>query len=118
MAMTEAQSPCSDFTVPHGLAIATGMVMELRAAYHLGFQGIMEAGQIKRVETLLSALGIPKDCDYCVAELYKAALHDKKIRDGMISLPILSAIGESRLIQFDIGRLQQYFSAAKKPLSD
>ena len=109
---------CSDFTVPHGLAIATGMVMELRAAYHLGFQGIMKADEIKRVETLLEALGIPKDCDYCIAELHKAALHDKKIRGGMISLPILSAIGESRLIQFDIGRLQQYFSAAKKPLSD
>ncbi len=107
---------CSNFSVPHGIAVATGMAMELRAACHLGLQDIMPGERIKQVEALMEAVGIPTDCDYGVSELYKAALHDKKIRDGMISLPILSDIGVSHLVEFDISRLQQYFSAAKKPL--
>ncbi len=84
-----ALEAASDHSVPHGPAVSIGLAAESRfAGSHTGFP----EEQVRRVERLLSALGLPVRLPDGIDEgaLAGAARRDKKNRDGRIrcALPL------------------------------
>jgi len=82
----------SGYAVPHGEAVAIGMVAECRIAE--ATTGLA-AGSTERVSALLTRLGLPTRLTHPlpVTGLLEAIQHDKKNRAGVIRLALPSAIG-------------------------
>lgn len=93
-AVAHALEHASGYTIPHGEAVAIGLVVETR----LGEQrGITATGTSRRVAALLTALGLPTAIPPGIAatRLLEAMGHDKKNRGGEIHVSLPRAIGES-----------------------
>ncbi|NLF80078.1 MAG: 3-dehydroquinate synthase [Clostridia bacterium] len=96
---------CSGFTVPHGRAVAMGMVIASRAA---AARGLCGADCPARLMQTLLGLGLPINCDYGADELYQAMLLDKK-RDGdTFTIVLPERIGFCRLEKVNGRQLQEY----------
>ncbi|MEO8031380.1 MAG: 3-dehydroquinate synthase [Gemmatimonadota bacterium] len=82
----------SRYTIPHGEAVAIGLVAECRLAEQLG---ILAGGTADRVTALLARLSLPiaLPAPMAVAELLPAMASDKKNRDGHIRLALPAALG-------------------------
>ncbi len=85
----------SEYTFPHGHAVAVGMVMIARAGE---LMGITEAGTSERLARVLSKNGLPTSTGYSAEELYTAALSDKKRSGDSITLVMPEKIGSCRLM--------------------
>ncbi|MBQ9501931.1 MAG: 3-dehydroquinate synthase [Lentisphaeria bacterium] len=86
----------SDYTLPHGQAVAIGMA----AASHLAvLRGLWKQSDADRQNRLLSRLGlpvkVPPRCRTC--DLVNAMRADKKNVGGAIRVVLCSAVGSSRL---------------------
>src|SRR5881397_1619799 len=84
----------SHYEVPHGEAVAIGMVYEGRLAETLG---IAQAGTAQRIRSVLERLHLPverPDASH-VDDLIAAMRADKKVRAGEIRLALPSAIGRA-----------------------
>ncbi len=84
----------TDFAVPHGRAVAIGMVCEARIGEAAG---VTEAGTAERIASVLTRLGLPTRLPDGVspAALLDASLTDKKVRSGRIRWALLEAIGRA-----------------------
>ena len=84
----------SRYDVPHGEAVAIGMVYEGRLAESLG---IAAGGTVRRITSVLEQLHLPTERpdDSQVDDLLAAMRADKKVRDGEIRLALPSAIGSA-----------------------
>jgi 3-dehydroquinate synthase len=82
----------SGYRLPHGQAIAIGMVLEARAA---GAARILGRGEADRIEALLEKLGLPTRLPKGVspARLLAAARGDKKVRKGELRYALPRRIG-------------------------
>ncbi len=80
----------SGYTVPHGHAVAIGMVTIARAGERLG---VTEAGTAQALETLLRKNALPTACPYDAKALTEAALGDKKRSGGEITVVMIEKIG-------------------------
>lgn len=82
----------SGYEVPHGEAVAIGLVAEAGLAEELG---LAEAGVSGRIRRITDALGLPVRLpeDFLVDDLLDAMAHDKKNRDGAIRFALPAAIG-------------------------
>jgi 3-dehydroquinate synthase len=82
----------SRYRLPHGEAVALGLVAESRIAERMG---LAPPGTADRVVRLLAALGLPTraDAPIAVAQVLDAMLHDKKNRDGQIRLALPVGVG-------------------------
>ena len=100
---------CSGYAVPHGHAVAIGMVLASRAAERLGYSpgGILEA-----VTAANERYGLPTACPYTAAELYDAATGDKKRRGGTIDVVVLEEIGRAKTVRLDMEGLRAFAEAA------
>lgn len=91
-------------TVPHGIAVAAGLVLALRASAELGV--LADVALVARVEALLRALGVPADLAG-LRTRYGATLgprgilagmrHDKKSAAGRARFVLLERPGTWRL---------------------
>ena len=81
-----------DFGIPHGEAVALGLVAESALAEALG---LAEAGLHHRVERLLHRLGLPSRLPRRVAvtQVIAAMSNDKKNRDNRIRFALPRALG-------------------------
>lgn len=95
-----AVEKCSHFTLTHGQGVAIGIVMAARAA---GMDPV-------EIEAACAACGLPTAPPYPAAELYQAALRDKKRRGGKITLVLPEKIGQCFLRTIDIAELPAYFA--------
>jgi 3-dehydroquinate synthase len=82
----------SGYQVPHGEAVAIGLVAECRLAEQLG---MLAAGTADRVATLLARLSLPVSlaAPLSAEALIAAMATDKKNRDGQIRLALPSGLG-------------------------
>lgn len=81
----------SNFQIPHGIAVAYGLVYETKDEF------------IKsEISKLLLHLGFNLDLAFPKAELIKYIREDKKITNNEISVPILKGIGEVEIITKNI----------------
>ncbi len=82
----------SGFQVPHGDAVAIGLVTETRIAETLG---VAESGLTERLRLLLAALGLPVTISPALdaPSLLDAMASDKKRRGGQLRFALPQAIG-------------------------
>jgi 3-dehydroquinate synthase len=82
----------SHYRLPHGEAVALGLVAECRIAERMGLAAPGLAG---RVQSLLRALGLPtrSGSGVQVARVLEAMLHDKKNRAGEVRLALPASLG-------------------------
>ena len=81
----------SGYRIPHGEAVALGLIAECRIAERLGFA---PAGLAERVLGVNRSLGLPtRSGSVRIAQALEAMLHDKKNRDGQIRLALPTGLG-------------------------
>ena len=81
----------SGFSVTHGCAVATGLVLAARAAVKLG---LLDAATGGRIEALADAMGYETGVRYAAADMAKAMGGDKKAAAGSVDLILPVAIGK------------------------
>lgn len=88
-----AVEAASEFSIPHGEAVAIGLAVETMLAESIG---LASAGLHSRVVTLLNRLGLPTRIPSFlpVDELLTVMRHDKKNRGGEIHLVFAAQLGE------------------------
>ncbi len=95
---------CSNFEIPHGAAVAIGMVIAARASHALGWSeedctaAIIEANKNN---------SLPVECGFSAGELADSALSDKKRTGGTINFVVPKAMGECVLKKVPIDVLYQ-----------
>ena len=99
---------CSGYTVPHGHAVAIGMVVIARAAEKLGW---CESPCADRIAAVLTRNHLPVSTEYGAEELAAAALADKKRTGGDITLVIPRRIGDCCLKKIPVTELLSVFRA-------
>lgn len=96
---------CSGFAWYHGMAVAVGMAMMIRACTARGDCG----GEcLEKIDLLLRKFKLPASCGYTAEELLEAAMADKKRSGGSITLVLPRSFGRCELKKtaFDeLGRL-------------
>ena len=100
---------CSGYAVPHGHAVAIGMVLASRAAERLGYS---PRGTLAAVLAANERYGLPTACPYGAEALYDAATGDKKRRGGTIDVVVLEAIGRAKTVRLDMEGLRAFAEAA------
>ena len=96
---------CSGLKIPHGKAVATGLVMAASAAG-------CGADMIRALADCLRANRLSARCEYDAASLTRAALSDKKRAGGEITLVLPEAIGRCRLKKVPVSDLGDWFARA------
>ena len=100
---------CSDYTIPHGKAVAMGLLLAAKAAVGLEAAKGLGVALPAKIEALLTELGFPLSTDYSPGELAKAAMSDKKLKGQNITLVLPLAPGNCILKQFPARRLEEFF---------
>ena len=99
----------SAYSVTHGQAVAKGMVGEARAAYAMGYTSRDISGELAE---LLQQIGHDTSLNYDPEDLYRLALMDKKIKNGMINMIIPESIGKCTLRRISLKELRSFIEAA------
>ena len=107
--MGHAIEKLSGYAIPHGEAVAIGMVLAARGAERLGYS---PAGTTETVCGLMARFHLPTRCPYSAEELFTAAAADKK-RDGdRIHFIILKEIGAAGILPLSMDELRAFTEAA------
>jgi len=84
------------YSLSHGQAISIGMVSVVRIAVELG---MAKPALARRIESVLSAWGLPVECLPFEAEaIYAAMAHDKKTRGRQLRWILPTTIGEVEIV--------------------
>ena len=81
----------SNHKVPHGQAVATGMVVESYLSYLLGK---ISEREVWRIRNILRQHGLGDHVDFPANMLYNVIKLDKKNQGGQICLPLMASIGK------------------------
>ena len=89
--LAHAIERATDYAVPHGEAVAIGLVLETRVAERMG---IARAGTANRIAALLAALGLPIAPPALDRERIMTAMQaDKKNRAGVVHAALIASFG-------------------------
>ena len=102
---------CSDFSWYHGMAVAVGMAMMIRACRA---KGICDEECLNQAELLLKKFGLPADCEYPAEALLEAAMADKKRSGGTITLVLPETFGVCRLKKTAFNELGELIALGKR----
>lgn len=94
-------------SVPHGNAVAMGIILAARLAENIG---LAEKGLTERLEADFKACGIPTGCPFEIGRLTEAMRKDKKAEGGLVHFVLPFKVGhvETRsLSPDDVTRLLQ-----------
>ena len=100
---------CSNYTIPHGEAVAIGMMLVCRAAEKLGHS---PQGTADTVLSLLRRYALPCECPFTTNELFYAATADKKRSGDSIDLIILEELGRAKTLRLTLEQLREFMEAA------
>ena len=103
-----AAEALSDFTLPHGKAVAIGTAIAARAAVAAGITG---QGTATRIMWLLERFGLPIFTDHTAAELKDAALSDKKRAGDTVNLILPESIGKCAIVPTPVSELENIIQA-------
>ena len=95
----------SDYKVPHGKAVATGMAIASRGAWRMGF---CSAECHKEIVDMLKRFELPYETDILPERLVEAALSDKKRSGKLITEVIPERIGKCVLYSFTLEELGDF----------
>lgn len=84
----------SNFTLPHGYAVAIGMCLVATIAESMG---IAESGTFDKIHNSLINNNLPTKTDFNAQEITKGAMKDKKRRGNELSLILPEKIGVCRI---------------------
>ncbi|MBI3766041.1 MAG: 3-dehydroquinate synthase [Ignavibacteriales bacterium] len=86
----------SKYRIPHGQAVAIGMVAESTMSSHLG---ILPARHAERITSLLKMYNLPTEIPSTIKleAIMRATLQDKKVHRGMTHYTLLERIGRARV---------------------
>ena len=99
---------CSEYTIPHGHAVAIGLAIIARASERLGWATEPIA---LRVAHTLTRNGLPTKTEFSPEALAQAALSDKKRAGGKITLVVPKSIGDCALVDIPVEQLVDVFRA-------
>jgi len=88
-----ALEAASGYRLPHGSAVAVGMILEARLGEMLG---ITEAGTAERIRTAVAAVGLPVEppAGLSLPHILGLLSRDKKARGGEVRFVLLKRVGE------------------------
>ena len=99
----------SGYDVPHGSAVAIGIVMSARLAVA---RGMADASLVTVLSTCLDNAGLPISTDMPARVLARAALSDKKRAGHAIPFVLPRAVGECDLVPVNVADLEAAFTQA------
>ena len=97
----------SGYRIPHGPAVATGMVMMTKAGERAG---LTSPGCLPTLQKALAVYGLDAACDFSAGELADAILHDKKRSGEHITLIIPETVGKVILHKLPAEKVQGFIS--------
>ena len=100
---------CSEYRIPHGHAVAIGMVYVARIAVALG---ICDGSCLTALQDTLKRNGLPVTSPFTAEALACAALGDKKRAGDTLTLVLPKAIGECTLYPVPVQRLVELAETA------
>lgn len=89
----------SNYTISHGKAVAIGMAIVCRAA---------KCPDTERIDRLLRKFSLPCRTDFSAAQLYEAALSDKKRSGAFIDLIIPNSVGDCAIVPTPVENLKTF----------
>ncbi|MBR5915233.1 MAG: 3-dehydroquinate synthase [Spirochaetia bacterium] len=95
----------SGYTIPHGQAVAMGMVAETKSFIKL-YNEKPEILEI--IKSLLEKNSIKFDIPYTAQELAQVAIHDKKMASGNLNIIAPLGIGNCQIRSIPVSRLEEY----------
>ena len=99
---------CSEFSIPHGSAVAMGMTAITRAAVKTGICG---AEALSSLLGLLNQYNLPTECPFTAEQLFAVAVSDKKRAGGFITLAVPYGVADTRLVTVPVDALENYIRA-------
>ena len=103
-----AVEKCSHYEIPHGRAVAIGLMAIARAAWRLGFSQEDCTAQIARA---LAACHLPDTSPFGRAALLEVALMDKKRSGSEIALAVPVSIGQCEMVRIKTTELGRWIEA-------
>ena len=82
---------CSNFEIPHGRAVAIGMVM---ASQYAAERELCDWDLVDRIENIFNQLEVDLTCDIAEEDIWNAMATDKKRAGSELTLILPKAIGE------------------------
>ncbi|MBU0591726.1 3-dehydroquinate synthase [Candidatus Micrarchaeota archaeon] len=89
--------------VPHGEAIAVGMVAECKL---FSSMGLVKSEDTGRLENLIKLYGLPTAIRCMKSDIAETIRKDKKRRNNNVILPVLNGIGKCRLVDIELNKLE------------
>jgi len=84
------------YDVPHGEAVAIGLVKAAKLSHKLG---MIDGDLVGQVESILKQIGLPTDIDLDPDEWYAAMSTDKKWKAGKSRFVLLKDLGEATVVE-------------------
>ena len=101
----------SDFSIPHGHAVAMGMRIVTDASVSLG---ICPTECVTILDRLLSAYGLDRRCEYSAEELYRVTLSDKKRMSDTIAIIVPCEVGRCEIREIPVTEMLAFIRAGLK----
>lgn len=101
-----AAEKLSGFTLPHGVAVAAGVNLMLRASVR---KADCPARDAQRIERLCVKYGLPVAFEYTAKRLAEASAGDKKTEGEFINLVLADKIGSVFSIKVPKAELEEYY---------
>lgn len=101
-----AAEKLSGFTLPHGVAVAAGVNLMLRASVR---KADCPARDAQRIEKLCVKYGLPVAFEYTAKRLAEASAGDKKTEGEFINLVLADKIGSVFSIKVPKAELEEYY---------
>jgi len=92
------------YSILHGEAVSVGMAVITRGCERLG---LTCHGGAELLTQALRGFGLPTETDFSAAEIHAAALHDKKLRGGTLTLALMAEPGRGRLLEMQPDSLRE-----------
>ena len=99
----------SGYTMPHGHAVAIGMVLAAQAGEKMD---LSPAGTLEAIAAANKKFGLPTECPYTAQQIYDAATGDKKRDRGNIDVVVLERIGKAKTVRLDMDGLRSFVECA------
>lgn len=99
---------CSNYTIPHGQAVAMGLAAIVLAATEKGHCGQQLCSAVCK---LILKYGLPVEVPFSCAELATAALSDKKNTSDKMRLVVPFALGDCKIIDIDKAQFSDWLRA-------
>lgn len=97
--------------IPHGMAVAAGMVM---AAEFSESEKFINRKEVKEVEKIISGFGLPVKIDFSPAPVISAIEKDKKRDKEMVRFVFLESIGRSVVKKVGLKKIEEFTNAMCK----